>query len=47
MLIMAIERFKNRNAIAVYRQAMERGRLMPEGLTYVGERKIGDDRGES
>jgi hypothetical protein len=36
MLIMAVERFKNRNAVAVYRQAMERGRLMPEGLTYVG-----------
>ena len=36
MLIMAIERFKNRDAIAVYRQAIEHGRMMPEGLTYVG-----------
>ncbi len=35
MLFMVIERFKNRDALAVYRRFREQGRMMPEGLTYV------------
>ena len=36
MLFMVIERFKNRDAKAVYRRFREQGRMMPEGLKYVG-----------
>jgi hypothetical protein len=36
MLFMVIERFKNRDAIAVYRRFHAQGRMMPEGLKYVG-----------
>ncbi len=36
MLFMTIERFKNRDAKAVYRRFREQGRQAPEGLTYVG-----------
>ena len=36
MLFMVIERFKNRDAAAVYRRFHERGRMMPDGLKYVG-----------
>ena len=36
MLFMVIERFKNRDAVAVYRRSREQGRIMPEGLKYVG-----------
>jgi hypothetical protein len=35
MLYMVIERFKNKSAEAVYRRFRERGRMAPEGLTYV------------
>jgi hypothetical protein len=35
MLFMVIERFKNRNARAVYTRSRERGRMLPEGLRYV------------
>jgi hypothetical protein len=35
MLFMVIERFKNRDAVAVYRRFKEQGRMMPEGLKYV------------
>jgi hypothetical protein len=35
MLFMVIERFKNRDAVAVYRRFRERGRMMPEGLKYI------------
>ena len=35
MLFMVIERYKNRNAEAVYRRFKERGRMMPAGLDYV------------
>ena len=35
MLFMVIERFKNRDAVAVYRRFREQGRMMPEGLKYV------------
>ena len=36
MLFMVIERFKNRDARAVYRRFREQGRQAPEGLIYVG-----------
>lgn len=36
MLFMVIERFRDQNANAVYQRFRERGRLAPEGLTYVG-----------
>jgi hypothetical protein len=35
MLYMIIERFKDRNAVPVYRRFRDRGRLVPEGLTYI------------
>lgn len=35
MLFMVNERFKNRDAVAVYRRFREQGRMMPEGLKYV------------
>jgi hypothetical protein len=36
MLFMVIERFKNRDAKAIYTRFQEKGRMMPSGLTYVG-----------
>ena len=36
MLFMVIERFRDRDAKAVYRRLREQGRMMPEGLNYVG-----------
>lgn len=36
MLFMVIERFKNRDAKAVYRRFREQGRGGPDGLKYVG-----------
>jgi hypothetical protein len=36
MLFMAIERFRDRDARAVYRRVRDEGRGLPEGLTYVG-----------
>lgn len=36
MLYMVVERFRNRDAVAVYRRFRELGRMMPEGLEYVG-----------
>src|SRR5919202_6106563 len=36
MLFMAIERFRDRDARAVYRRVRDEGRRLPEGLTYVG-----------
>ncbi len=35
MLFMVIERFKDRDALSVYRRFRERGRMMPEGLRFV------------
>ncbi len=35
MFFMVIERFKNRDAKAVYLRATEQGRLLPDGLQYV------------
>ena len=34
-LYMIVEHFKNRDAAAVYRRFRDRGRMAPEGLTYV------------
>ena len=36
MLFMVIERYKNRDAKTVYRRFRDKGRMAPEGLTYVG-----------
>ncbi len=36
MLFMVIERFKNRDAKAVYSRFKEKGRMVPDGLKYVG-----------
>ena len=36
MLFMVIERYRNRDAQAVYRRAREQGRMLPEGLLYKG-----------
>ncbi len=35
MLFMVIERFRNRDAVAVYRRVRERGRAMTHGIQYV------------
>jgi len=35
MLFMVIERFKNRDALAVYKRYKDRGRMAPDGLKYV------------
>jgi hypothetical protein len=35
MLFMIVERFKNRDAVPVYRRFREQGRMMPEGLKYI------------
>jgi hypothetical protein len=34
-LYMVVEYFKNRDAVPVYRRFRDKGRLAPEGLTYV------------
>ena len=34
-LYMVVERFKNKDAVAVYRRFRDRGRMMPAGLVYV------------
>ncbi len=36
MLFMVIERFKDRDALRVYRRFRDQGRMLPEGLTFVG-----------
>ena len=36
MLFMVVERFKDRDAVPVYRRFRDKGRLLPEGLEYVG-----------
>jgi hypothetical protein len=35
MHFMVIEKFKNRNALAVYRRSREKGRMLPNGLKYI------------
>lgn len=45
MLFMVIEHFKNRDPRPVYKRFADHGRLMPEGLTYVGSWiEVGMDR---
>ncbi len=34
-LYLVVEQFKNKDAVAVYRRFRDRGRMAPEGLTYV------------
>ena len=34
-LYMIVEHFKDGNAVPVYRRFREKGRMMPEGLTYL------------
>jgi hypothetical protein len=36
MLYMVIESFRDGNPVPVYRRFRDRGRLMPEGITYRG-----------
>jgi hypothetical protein len=36
MLFMVIERFKNRDARAIYSRLKKDGRMMPDGLNYAG-----------
>jgi hypothetical protein len=36
MLFMVIERFKNQDAKAIYSRLADKGRMMPDGLRYVG-----------
>jgi hypothetical protein len=36
MLFMVIEKFKNKDALAVYRRLRKQGRMMPDGMKYVG-----------
>ncbi|HEX3175030.1 MAG TPA: DUF3303 family protein [Methylomirabilota bacterium] len=36
MLFMCIETFRNQDAKAVYRRFRDKGRQMPDGLSYVG-----------
>lgn len=35
MLFMIIERFRDQDALPVYRRVRESGRSLPEGLTYI------------
>lgn len=35
MLFMVIERFRNHDALAVYRRFRAQGRMLPEGLKYI------------
>jgi hypothetical protein len=35
MLFMVVESFRNQDAKAVYRRFRDKGRLMPDGLTFV------------
>jgi uncharacterized protein DUF3303 len=34
-LFMVVERFRTRGAIDVYRRARDKGRMLPDGVTYV------------
>jgi Domain of unknown function (DUF3303) len=34
-LYMVVEHFRNKDAVAVYRRFRDRGRMAPEGLTYL------------
>ena len=36
MLFMVVETFRNQDAKPVYQRFREKGRIMPEGLSYIG-----------
>jgi hypothetical protein len=36
MLFMVVETFRNQDAKAVYRRFRDKGRMMPDGLSFVG-----------
>jgi hypothetical protein len=36
MMFMVVETFRNQDAGAIYRRFREKGRMMPDGLTFVG-----------
>jgi hypothetical protein len=36
MLFMVVEKFRNRDAKAIYRRFRDQGRMAPDGLKYVG-----------
>ena len=36
MLFMVVETFRNQDAKSVYRRFRDKGRMMPDGLTFVG-----------
>ena len=44
MLYMVIETFRNGDPVPVYRRFRDRGRLMPEGIEYRGNRVTEDLR---
>jgi hypothetical protein len=35
MLYMVVERFKNNDAVSVYRRFRDRGRMVPDGVVYI------------
>ncbi len=35
MLFMVIEKFRDQNTAPIYRRQREKGRMMPEGLTFI------------
>jgi hypothetical protein len=35
MLFMVIERYRDRNAAAIYQRFQEKGRMLPDGLVYL------------
>jgi hypothetical protein len=42
MLFMVIERFRNQDVLAIYRELRAKGGQMPEGLSFVGSRVSAD-----
>lgn len=42
MLYLIIEHFRNRDPVPVYRRFRERGRMAPDGLTYVASWVVED-----
>ena len=42
MLFMVVERFRDRDAKAVYRRLRDQGRMMPDGLEYLSSWITGD-----
>ncbi|HJZ31624.1 MAG TPA: DUF3303 family protein [Hyphomicrobiaceae bacterium] len=42
MLFMVIERFRNQDARAVYRRLRDKGRAMPDGLSFISSHVTAD-----